>query len=95
MAQEWADTLASEGRLHQRPNITYGQNLYKTKDPKFDPRIVVASWYKKATDYDFSNKTAELFDRRFPQVLWMSTRMIGVGYAHTWVQFPLLFSALF
>lgn len=83
MAQEWANTLASEGKIRQRPNIMYGQNLYKSKDSKLDPRIVVATWYRKATVYDFTNQTAELFDHSFPQVLWISTRMIGVGYAHT------------
>lgn len=87
-AQEWAETLAAEDRFAHRPGSNYGENLYclwtSDTNAKVNPREICQSWYDDIKEYNFNNEPkGSPRGGHFTQMVWKSTKLLGVGLAKT------------
>ncbi|MDH6124728.1 hypothetical protein P3T39_001673 [Kitasatospora sp. GP82] len=89
-AQEWADKLAAKDEFKHRPDGLYGENLYYAWNSSSSFSVSgdapVKSWYDGVKDYN-GIYDRDPTDQEFPkvgcftQVVWKSTRLMGIGYA--------------
>ncbi|XP_014261579.1 uncharacterized protein LOC106673807 isoform X2 [Cimex lectularius] len=83
-SQEWADKLAASGRMHHRPNNSYGENLFLSWSSStqeihgIDP---VENWYAEISDHQFHKEPVSLKTGHFTQVVWLESAKLGVGVA--------------
>lgn len=88
LAQQWAETLAVEDRIAHRPDSNYGENIYclwsSEQTAKVNPREVCQSWYDEYKQFDFTVEPRGPFKAgHFTQMIWKSTKYLGVGVAKT------------
>lgn len=83
-AQEWANNLAARNTMQHRTSGKYGENLYACFG-KVDVtgEEAVRSWYNEIKDYRFGQSNPSNFSQvgHFTQVVWKSSRELGVGIA--------------
>ncbi|XP_017340225.3 Golgi-associated plant pathogenesis-related protein 1 [Ictalurus punctatus] len=82
-AQAWADQLLSTKAL-QHSDTDNGENLYyfqSSAPKKLTGEEPVDSWYSEIKDYDFSKPGFLSNTGHFTQVVWKSTKEVGVGLA--------------
>lgn len=89
-AQEWATTMASNGRLEHRPTNKYGENLYlawSSTGATPSGAAVADAWYDQIKEYTYFGREPDMSTFRqwglFTQLVWKSSRRIGVGLAKT------------
>ncbi|XP_034152939.1 uncharacterized protein LOC105021790 isoform X1 [Esox lucius] len=82
-AQEWADHLISINRL-MNSNRGHGENiLCLSGSSKTAPTgsHVAESWYKEIENYDFSSPGFKNGAGNFTQMVWKSSKQVGLGLA--------------
>ncbi|TMW54435.1 hypothetical protein DOY81_000427 [Sarcophaga bullata] len=90
LASEWAKHLANTNTLQHRKNNKYGENLYmSTGIGKKTHVLAVQSWYEEVQNYNFNRPGFSPNTGHFSQVVWKTTKELGVGVAtkgdRTWV----------
>ncbi|KAB0800353.1 hypothetical protein PPYR_06093 [Photinus pyralis] len=84
-AQEWANQLAKTSTFSHRPNNKYGENLYWGSYPgETDLQISqrgVKAWYDENKFYNYDSETVQTKALHFTQVIWRSSRRLGIGVA--------------
>ncbi|CAH0545884.1 unnamed protein product [Brassicogethes aeneus] len=82
-SQIWANHLAATNTFETSSNEKYGENIYtiSSSDPTFtitgyNP---VDSWYDEVHLHDFTREPTEFSSLHFTQVVWKSTKTLGVG----------------
>ncbi|XP_059615872.1 uncharacterized protein LOC132261217 isoform X2 [Phlebotomus argentipes] len=88
VAQEWAETLAQQDRFAHRPNSSYGENIYclwtSESNARAKPRDVCRSWYEEGKGYTYGVEPKGILRAgHFTQLIWRSSRYLGVGMART------------
>uniref|UniRef100_A0A0K8TRK5 Putative dual scp protein n=1 Tax=Tabanus bromius TaxID=304241 RepID=A0A0K8TRK5_TABBR len=88
LAQDWAETLAREDRFAYRPNSDYGENIYclwsSDRNAKASPKDICRSWYEEYREHNYNVEPKGLFRAgHFTQMVWKSTKELGVGTAKT------------
>ncbi|XP_016844669.1 uncharacterized protein LOC100119359 isoform X1 [Nasonia vitripennis] len=84
-SQEWANVLATRGRLEHRANIDYGENLYCMWSS--NPKTVVGGeepvneWYAEESQHQYGKEPTTLKTGHFTQVVWRDSTELGVGMA--------------
>ena len=67
-------------RLLTRPKVHYGQTLHISSDSGTDAaRISVQAWYNQIIYFDFQKPRITGQNSYFIQLVWRSTREVGVG----------------
>ncbi|KAG7324482.1 hypothetical protein KOW79_012498 [Hemibagrus wyckioides] len=82
-AQAWADHLLSTKAL-QHSDTKNGENLYyfrSSAPKKLTGEEPVENWYGEIKDYDFRNPGFGSNTGHFTQVVWKSSKEVGVGLA--------------
>lgn len=86
-AQAWADKLASTGQMaHASPKERNndGENIfYVFGQTELGGREAVDAWYAEIKDYDFDNDRFAGNTGHFTQVVWKSTKEMGIAYSRT------------
>ncbi|KAK6621336.1 hypothetical protein RUM43_011642 [Polyplax serrata] len=84
-AQEWAEELARLDRMEHRKNRKYGENLYCFKSTNCGVVATASqackSWYNEIKNYDFDCEPRSLSTGHFTQMVWRTTRELGMGLA--------------
>ncbi|XP_055379722.1 uncharacterized protein LOC129610924 isoform X2 [Condylostylus longicornis] len=88
LSQDWAEQLAKEDRFAYRPNCDYGENIYclwsSDRNAKANPKDVCRSWYEENRDHNYLVEPKGIFKAgHFTQMIWKSTKELGVGLAKT------------
>ncbi|XP_043220693.1 protein PRY1-like [Amphibalanus amphitrite] len=89
MAKEWAKQIANDDKMSHRKDNSEGENIYCkwSSNPKHKVKgsEAVDSWYAEIKDHDFSKEPSPgvLKSGHFSQVVWLSTRQVGVGRARS------------
>ncbi|KAI1882369.1 hypothetical protein AGOR_G00249970 [Albula goreensis] len=82
-AQAWADYLLSTRKLaHSKTDN--GENLYyawSSSPKKPSGKEAVDEWYSEISKYDFNNPGFKSGTGHFTQVVWKSSKEVGVGLA--------------
>uniref|UniRef100_A0A6Q2WZ70 SCP domain-containing protein n=1 Tax=Esox lucius TaxID=8010 RepID=A0A6Q2WZ70_ESOLU len=84
-AQTWAQTLL-KGRLLKNSSSPHGENIWaKTGSPGITAtgQEVVDAWYKQVENYDFSKPGHQDKTGQFTQLVWRSSKEVGVGMANS------------
>ncbi|XP_066258178.1 uncharacterized protein [Euwallacea similis] len=85
VAEEWAKYLASKNKLEHRPQSNYGENIYclysSDSNFKINGNTPVDSWYEEIKNHAFSREPSDLKSGHFTQVIWKSSKYVGVGVA--------------
>lgn len=80
-AQEWADHLASTGRLQHGNHEGMGQNLAYYSGGTLTAAHTAEMWYNEIENYNFSRPGFASNTGHFTQMIWASTKEIGIGRA--------------
>ncbi|XP_075550570.1 Golgi-associated plant pathogenesis-related protein 1-like [Dermacentor variabilis] len=78
IAQGWAQHLADIRDLEHKGS---GENLYTGTSGMSNGEQIVDYWYSEICNYDYNNPKIDDSTGHFTQVVWKSTRRIGVGFA--------------
>lgn len=82
---EWAKVLAKTGKMEHRDQSTYGENIFYawSSDPNFTVTgaAAVDKWYSEIKLHTFGKEPTSLASGHFTQVIWESTKEMGVGVA--------------
>ncbi|XP_037957618.1 glioma pathogenesis-related protein 1-like [Teleopsis dalmanni] len=88
-AKEWAEHLCKRNILEHRSANKYGENLYLTTAVNLNAKCAVTTWYNEFVNYKSSKPGFAMNTGHFTQVVWKSSRELGVGIAtdgrRTWV----------
>lgn len=84
-SEEWAKMLASKNILEHRKNCPHGENIYSvlSSDPNFtiSGNAPVEKWYEEMKLHPFGKEPSSLKSGHFSQVVWKSSKLLGVGVA--------------
>ncbi|VVC38430.1 Hypothetical protein CINCED_3A000290 [Cinara cedri] len=84
-AEEWANYLSVKGLLEHRPSSPYGENLFcswtSLPNHRIEGREPVDSWYEEIKYHPFGREPTTLKSGHFSQVIWMTSKEMGVGVA--------------
>ncbi|XP_020707928.2 uncharacterized protein LOC105685767 isoform X2 [Athalia rosae] len=84
-SQDWANVLASKGRLEHRTNIDHGENLFCmwSSNPKtvVNGEEPVNEWYAEEAQHQYGKEPTTLKSGHFTQVIWRDSAELGVGMA--------------
>ena len=80
VAQDYANRLASSGIL-EHSGGPYGENLYMAEGMEVTGATAVEDWYAEIKDYNFSKPGFSERTGHFTQVVWKSSKQLGVGIA--------------
>ncbi|XP_075980981.1 uncharacterized protein LOC142979738 isoform X2 [Anticarsia gemmatalis] len=84
-SQKWAEELAKKDAMQYSLNQDYGENVYCgwSSDPntKITAKVCVEKWYNEINDFSFGKEPEVLTCGHFTQIVWKSTKEIGVGSA--------------
>ncbi|KAB0800348.1 hypothetical protein PPYR_06088 [Photinus pyralis] len=84
-AQDWANHLAETDTFSHRPNNPYGENLFWSsvyKQTNQDIALTaVEVWYNESQKYDYNTNDGMEGTYHFTQLIWKSSRKLGVGVA--------------
>jgi len=83
VAQDWANHLVVEGRLHHRASPRYGENLYLISGGRATPNDVVSAWAGEAEDYDYRTNTCRSRCGHYTQIVWRRTKAVGCAAARS------------
>lgn len=85
IAQSFANTLAETGKMYHSTSaylgLKLGENIYKCWGCQPNGKDFTTSWYNEVSKYDFAKGTYISGTGHFTQVVWKSTKRIGVGIA--------------
>ncbi|CAF1443647.1 unnamed protein product [Rotaria sordida] len=84
-AQDYAQKLASANQFSHSGTPGVGENLYmawSSATSKINGATAVTSWYNEIKDYNFNNGGFSMKTGHFTQVVWRSTKKLGVGVAY-------------
>lgn len=73
--------------LLNRKHSFYGENLYFSKRYTRHPRSIVEKWYNEIQYYNFENHQYVPKAKNFTQMIWKSTKELGVGIMKLYVYF--------
>uniref|UniRef100_A0A8L9MPY7 SCP domain-containing protein n=1 Tax=Strongyloides ratti TaxID=34506 RepID=A0A8L9MPY7_STRRB len=76
-AQEWAEKLVRKNGLAHRPNNLYGENIAMIGGPELLHSIDL--WYNEVEQYDYNSSDTNFKTLHFTQLVWKSTKKIGIG----------------
>ncbi|KAA0709781.1 Golgi-associated plant pathogenesis-related protein 1 [Triplophysa tibetana] len=82
-AQLWADQIFSE-KCMKHSATDNGENIYyafSSEPKKLTGKEPVDSWYSEIKDYNFKQSGYQQKTGHFTQVVWKSTKEVGVGLA--------------
>jgi len=86
-AQRWADHLATRATFEHCPDNPYGENLYAqwSTNVKYvcPADRAVESWYEEGALYNYRCEPASMSVGHFTQLVWKSTRRMGIARAKT------------
>lgn len=80
-AQEWANHLASTGRLEHGNHEGMGQNLAFYSGGTFTSAQAAQMWYDEYKSYNYNRPGFTSGTGHFTQMIWASTKEIGIGFA--------------
>jgi uncharacterized protein YkwD len=81
VAQEWADKIAREDKMHHRQPNKYGENIFWISGREATGEMVADSWYSEIKDYSYAHPGFSMKTGHFTQVVWKDTKEIGCGVA--------------
>ncbi|EGT59466.1 hypothetical protein CAEBREN_05075 [Caenorhabditis brenneri] len=81
MAQQWADKLAKQAHISFSELSGVGENI-TFFPPDIDAESVVEHWYQEHEKYEYETPGWQTGTNYFTQVIWRSTKKIGVGCAY-------------
>ena len=64
-------------------NDNYNENIACTWGSHLTGTLVSRMWYEEGKDYDYTRDTLSKSSQNFTQLLWKSSREMGVGRART------------
>ena len=79
-AQQWANHLASIGKMVHRPNNKYGENLFMGSG-NYTPLDASVNWYNEKNGYKYRKIDNDLSAGHYTQMIWYNTTQVGVGVA--------------
>lgn len=84
-AEGWAKSIAKKDHMENNPSREYGENIYAkwSSNPKhvIPGKEAVESWYSDVSDHIFGEEPKPLTTGNFTQVVWESSKELGVGLA--------------
>ena len=80
-AQEWADHLASTGRLQHGNHEGMGQNLAYFSGGTLTAHHTAELWYNESSNYNYNRPGFSSSTGHFTQLIWASTTEAGFGRA--------------
>ncbi|XP_059049161.1 uncharacterized protein LOC131844322 isoform X3 [Achroia grisella] len=85
VSQKWAEDLAKRDEMEYSHNKNYGENIYcgwtTDTNTKIKARDCVDRWYGEINQYSFGREPEVLKCGHFTQLIWKTTREIGIGSA--------------
>ncbi|XP_046638515.1 Golgi-associated plant pathogenesis-related protein 1-like [Daphnia pulicaria] len=81
IAENWAKTLAARNSFFHSGTQGYGENLYASWGTQVTGKIPVDSFYAEIKDYNFNAPGFSMKTGHFTQVVWKSSKLMGVGVA--------------
>ncbi|CAG4920884.1 unnamed protein product [Colias eurytheme] len=85
VSQKWAEELAKRDTMSYSLNPDFGESVYCgwSTDPnvKIKARDCVERWYNEINDYSFGKEPEVLNCGHFTQIVWKSTKELGIGSA--------------
>ncbi|KAF7991726.1 hypothetical protein HCN44_010527 [Aphidius gifuensis] len=82
-SQDWANVLATRGKLEHRANSEYGENLYClwSSNPKtiVNGDEPVNEWYAEEVQHHYGKEPMTLKTGHFTQIVWQDSTEFGVG----------------
>ncbi|XP_070545243.1 Golgi-associated plant pathogenesis-related protein 1-like [Ptychodera flava] len=80
-AQNWADRLAKAGKLEHRSNRKYGECIaWQKSQTGMTGNQAVEKLYNEINQYDWNRPEHSPATGHFTQVVWKSSRELGIGY---------------
>lgn len=61
--------------------MPYGENLYMSRGSEMSGNTAVSIWYRENEKYNYNNPGFQPRTDRFTQVVWKSTKKLGVHIA--------------
>lgn len=81
-AQEWAIQLAKGEKIEGRQNCPYGENILGIWSSRLGgAKDACTSWYSEVRHFNYGVEPRALIAGHFSQMVWRSTKDIGVGRA--------------
>jgi len=80
-SQNWANNLASSGRMQHSSGSGYGENLYMTSGNVGSGKDAVKAWYDEIHQYNFNNQGFSSGTGHFTQVVWKNSTELGIAKA--------------
>ena len=77
VAQQWANTLKSQGCKFGHSGGQYGENLAAGSTGSLDGKAVTDMWYDEIKQYTFPNGGFSMQTGHFTQVVWRETTQMG------------------
>ncbi|KAJ0181412.1 hypothetical protein K1T71_003497 [Dendrolimus kikuchii] len=85
ISQKWAEELAKKDAMAYSLNQNYGESVYcgwsADSNTKIRAKDCVEKWYSEINEYSFGKEPEILNCGHFTQIVWKTTREIGVGSA--------------
>ncbi len=81
LAQNWANTLAARNIFAHSGTPGYGENIYASTSTSVTGRDPVDLFYAEIEYYNYNAPGFSLATGHFTQVVWKSSKSIGVGVA--------------
>lgn len=78
-AQQWADELARTNTFRHRSERKYGENIAMGSGDRY--KEAVKMWYDEVQNYNFKRPGFTSGTGHFSQVVWKSSKTVGVGVA--------------
>lgn len=73
--------MANINRIETRRNNRYGENIFYTSGTEIQGHEPVEYWYQGLEDYNFEKPGFSPRTSSFTQVIWKSSKQMGVGKA--------------
>ncbi len=80
-AQDWANHLASVGRLEHGNHDGLGQNLAFYSGGTLTPQHATDMWYNEIKQYNFNQGGFASNTGHFTQLVWVGTTQVGIAHA--------------
>lgn len=77
VAQQWADSLRSQGCKFGHSGGAYGENLAAGTSGSLDGKAVTDMWYDEIKQYAFDRGGFSMQTGHFTQVVWRETTQLG------------------
>jgi len=67
--------------MEHRKNSGYGENIYMASGGNLAGTDAVRSWYNEIKYYNWNHPSFQMNTGHFTQVVWKSSKKLGVGFA--------------